>query len=60
MARRQSGDRVEAWPEKWTPVTAHYLTEDVRIKARRMEVEEYGKRQAEQRVAGVRRSARLA
>ena len=50
----------EAWADKWTPVTAHYLTEDVRLRARRLEREKYGKRPAEQRVEGERRSARLA
>ena len=39
-----------AWVDEWKPVTAHYLTEDVRMKARRMERVKYGKRPAEQRV----------
>ena len=41
----------EAWADKWTPVTAHYLTEDMRLRARRrMElVERYGKRPARSR-----------
>ena len=47
------------WAEEWKPVTQHYLTEDMRMKARRMEAARYGKRAAVQRLEGERRSARL-
>ena len=48
------------WKDEWKPVSAHYLTEDMRAKARRMEGVKYGKRPAERRVEGERRSMRLA
>ena len=49
-----------AWADEWKPVSTQYLTEDVRAKARRMEAAKYGKRPAQLRVEGERRSARLA
>ena len=49
-----------AWADEWKPVSARNFTEDVLAKARRMEAAKYGKRPAQLRVEGERRSARLA